>query len=144
MARQSSASSAALNQVEAPLLGSESSRRTGRLVFLPPDWLPLALLAGDALIVVGSIAAAYWYYHNLDPLRRTEGLALPFGPYIPAMPVLGAIYLASLAINQQYKAWRGRTLMNLMLGLDTGLVLASVLLRACISATNRVVHTRPL
>src|SRR5260370_4566168 len=140
MARQSSASSAALNQVEAPLLGSESSRRTGRLVFLPPDWLPLALLAGDALIVVGSIAAAYWYYHNLDPLRRTEGLALPFGPYIPAMPVVVAIYLASLAINQQYKSWRGRTVMDLLLGLYSGIGLAAVLVLAAISVTNLGVH----
>lgn len=140
MARQSSASSAAPSQAEAPLLGSESGRRTGRLVFLPPDWLPLALLAGDALIVVGSIAAAYWYYHNLDPLRRTEGLALPFGPYIPAMPVVVAIYLASLAINQQYKSWRGRTLMDLLLGLYSGIGLAAVLVLAAISVTNLGVH----
>ena len=30
----------------------------GRLVFLPPDWLPVALIGGDALIVLGSILAA--------------------------------------------------------------------------------------
>jgi exopolysaccharide biosynthesis polyprenyl glycosylphosphotransferase len=100
----------------------------------------LALLAGDALIVVGSIAAAYWYYHNLDPLRRTEGLALPFGPYVPAMPVVVAIYLASLAINQQYKSWRGRTLMDLLLGLYSGIGLAAVLVLAAISVTNLGLH----
>src|ERR1051325_4046669 len=44
-----------------------------RLVFLPPDWLPLALIAGDAVIVVVSILGSYWYYVNLDPLRRSAG-----------------------------------------------------------------------
>jgi exopolysaccharide biosynthesis polyprenyl glycosylphosphotransferase len=124
----------------ASLFAAQPVKRTGRLVSLPPDWLPLALLGGDALIVVGSIAAAYWYYHNLDPLRRTEGLALPFGPYVPAMPVVVAIYLLSLAINQQYRSWRGRTLMDLLLGLYSGIGLAAVLVLAAISLTNLGVH----
>ena len=140
MAHQSSASSATRKEAEPPLLSSETGRRAGRLAILPPDWLPLALLGGDALIVVGSIAASYWYYHNLDPLRRTEGLALPFGPYVPAMPVVVAIYLVSLAINQQYRSWRGRTLMDLLLGLYSGIGLAAVLVLAGISVANLSIH----
>jgi exopolysaccharide biosynthesis polyprenyl glycosylphosphotransferase len=112
------------------------AERTGRLVFLPPDWLPIALLAGDALIVVFSIVAAYWYHHNLDPLRRAEGLALPFGPYLAAIPVVIVIFLFALAINHQYQSWRGRTLADLLLGLYSGVGLAAVLILAAISLTN--------
>jgi exopolysaccharide biosynthesis polyprenyl glycosylphosphotransferase len=135
MARQSPASPAP-HEAESSLLASQRSQRAGRLVFLPPDWLPLALLVGDALIVIGSIAIAFWYYHNLDPLRRSEGAALAFGPYLPAMPVVAAIYLVSLAINQQYRSWRGRTLMDLLLGLYSGVGLAAVLVLAAISVAN--------
>src|SRR5713101_3650383 len=51
---------------------TRTNQRTGRLVFLPPDWLPLALLAGDAVIVAASVVLAYWYYGHLDPLHRNE------------------------------------------------------------------------
>ena len=43
---------------------------SGRLVFLPPDWLPIALIGGDAVIVVVSLLLGYWYRHNLDPTRQ--------------------------------------------------------------------------
>lgn len=108
-----------------------------RLVVLPPDWLPLALLAGDALIVAVSILASYWYYVNIDPLRRAGGAALPFAPYLPAILVAIAITLFSLAINQQYRSWRGRTLMDLLLGLYSGIGLAAVLALATISLADR-------
>ena len=122
------------------LVAPDTTQRPSRLVFLPPDWLPLALLIGDVLIVVVSIGAAYWYYHNLDPLRRSEGAALPLGPYLAAMPVAAAIYLLSLAINHQYRSWRGRTLMDLLLGLYSGIGLAAVLVLAAIAATNLGVY----
>jgi exopolysaccharide biosynthesis polyprenyl glycosylphosphotransferase len=107
-----------------------------RLVFLPPDWLPLALIAGDALIVAASIVGAYWYYRNLDPLRHAEHTALPFGPYLPAIPVVVVLYLVALAINRQYRSWRGRTLVDLLLGLYSGTVLAVVLILAGIAVGN--------
>jgi exopolysaccharide biosynthesis polyprenyl glycosylphosphotransferase len=107
-----------------------------RAAFLPPDWLPLALLLGDALIVIASILASYWYYVNLDPLRRAGGAALSFGPYVPAVPVVVVITLISLAINRQYRSWRGRTLMDLLLGLYSGVGLAALLALAAISLGN--------
>jgi len=107
-----------------------------RAALLPPDWLPLALLLGDALIVIASIVASYWYYVNLDPLRRVGGAALSFRPYVPAVPVAVAITLVSLAINQQYRSWRGRTLVDLLLGLYSGIGLAVLLVLAAISLGN--------
>src|SRR5437899_1518946 len=109
---------------------------TSRLVALGPDWLPLALLVGDAVIVAASVLAAYWYYVNLDPLRRAAGAALPFGPYLAAIPLVITIYLFSLAINHQYQSWRGRTLMDLVLGLYSGIGLAAVLILAAIAFVN--------
>jgi exopolysaccharide biosynthesis polyprenyl glycosylphosphotransferase len=107
-----------------------------RLVLLPPDWLPLALVVGDAVIVAGSVLGAYWYYVNIDPLRRAAGAALPLGPYVSAIPVAIAIYLFSLAINHQYQSWRGRTLMELVLGLYIGIGFAAVLILATIGLVN--------
>src|SRR5438270_7819487 len=46
---------------------------SGHLVFLPPDWLPKALIGGDAVIVVLALLIGYWYRHNLDPIRQQGG-----------------------------------------------------------------------
>jgi exopolysaccharide biosynthesis polyprenyl glycosylphosphotransferase len=116
-----------------------AARPAGRLVFLPPDWLPLALLVGDAIIVVASLLAAYWYHRTVDPIH-TEGTALPFAPYLPAIPIVVVIYLASLAINHQYQSWRGRSLSELLLGLYSGTGLAAVLVLAAISLGNVGTH----
>ena len=111
-------------------------RGSGRLLFLPPDWLPLALIGGDAIIVAASMAAAYWYYRNLDPLHHADGPALPFTPYLLAIPVAVLLYLFALAVNQQYRSWRGRSLVDLLLGLYSGIGLAAVLILATISIGN--------
>ncbi|HET9781672.1 MAG TPA: undecaprenyl-phosphate glucose phosphotransferase [Candidatus Dormibacteraeota bacterium] len=102
---------------------------------LPPDWLPLALLGGDTLIVIASVLGSYWYHGHLDPFR-TPGTLPPFGPYVAALPVVALMYLFSLAINGQYASWRGRTLLDLLLGLYSGIGLAGILLLAAISIAN--------
>jgi exopolysaccharide biosynthesis polyprenyl glycosylphosphotransferase len=108
---------------------------TRRLVFLPPDWLPRVLLVGDAVITAGSVLAAYWYRHNLDPINRGEA-GLPFGPYVPALPVAVAIYTFALFVNRQYRSWRGRTLVDQLLSLYSGIGVAAILILAAISLTN--------
>src|SRR5215471_1912783 len=112
---------------------------SGRLATLGPDWLPIALLAGDAIIVVVSIVAAYVFHHTIDPIR-TEGRLLPFGPYVPAIPVVVVLYLFALTINRQYQSWRGRSLSDLLLGLYSGIGLAAVLVLAGISLGNVGIH----
>ena len=136
MASRGPIETAASDRPQATRPPATNDEHTSRLVVLPPDWLPLALLAGDAVIVAASILASYWYYVNIDPLRRAAGAALPFAPYIPAIAVAILITLFSLAINQQYRSWRGRTLMDLLLGLYIGVGLAAVLVLAGISLGN--------
>lgn len=103
---------------------------------LPPDWLPVALIAGDAVLVTGSLLLGYWYRHNLDPIRQQGGAALAFGPYLLAIPVVVVIYWVALALNGQYNSWRGRTLAAILLNLYTGIGLAAVLILALIALTN--------
>jgi exopolysaccharide biosynthesis polyprenyl glycosylphosphotransferase len=115
------------------------ARPAGRLAALPPDWLPLALLVGDAIIVAASVLIAFWFHRTIDPIH-TEGRFLPIGPYLPAIPIVAAIFLAALAINHQYQSWRGRTLAELILGTYSGIGLAAVLVLAAISLGNVGAH----
>lgn len=101
-----------------------------RLVFLPPDWLPLALLAGDALIAGASVPAAYWIRYG------NASQALPFGPYLAAIPIVIILYLVALAINHQYTSWRGKTLVDQLLSLYAGIGLSAILLLAAIELGN--------
>ena len=135
MASSAPSGPAASSEPEPKPAVSVVARPTGRLAALPPDWLPLALLAGDALIVALSILAAYWFHRTVDPIH-TEGRYLPIGPYLPAIPVVAFTYLFALAINHQYQSWRGRTLAELILGMYSGTGLAAVLVLAGISLGN--------
>ncbi len=101
-----------------------------RLLFLPPDWLPVALVIGDAVIAAISVPAGYWIkYQNAIQ-------ALPFRPYVEAIPVVIALYLFSLALTGQYRSWRGRTLVDQLFALYTGVGLAAVLMLAAIEVGN--------
>ena len=114
--------------------GDSTARPAARSV-LSPDWLPVALLIGDSIIAGVSVLAAYWYRYNLDRINRTNG-ELAFGPYLAAVPVVIAIFAISLAVNRQYWSWRGRTLVDQLLSLYSGIALAAVLMLAAISITN--------
>lgn len=103
---------------------------TGRLVFLPADWLPVALVIGDAVIAAISVPVGYWLKYG------SAEQALPIGPYLAAIPVVIALYIFSMAITGQYRSWRGRTLLDQLFGLFTGVGLAAVLMLAAIELGN--------
>ena len=106
------------------------AHRKSRLLFLPPDWLPVALFVGDAVIAAISVPIGYWIKYQ----NATQ--SLPFKPYAEAIPVVVALYLVALAITGQYRTWRGRTLVDQLLALYTGVGLAAVLMLAAIEVGN--------
>src|SRR5215467_8412235 len=68
-----------------------------RLVFLSPDWLPKALIVGDAVIAALSVITAYWFHHTFDPFHTLTPGELPVAPYLFALPFVILFYIASLA-----------------------------------------------
>jgi exopolysaccharide biosynthesis polyprenyl glycosylphosphotransferase len=101
---------------------------------LHPDWLPRALMVGDAVICAVSVLAAYWVRYG------NASQTLPFGPYLAAIPVVVVLYIFALAVNHQYWSWRGRTLVDQLLALYSGVGLAAVLILAAIEVTNLGQH----
>src|ERR1700716_1281254 len=102
-------------------------------IFRSPNWLPLVLVAGDALIGGVSVILAYEYRYHLDRIPQVLKEPLAFGPYLAAVPFVIAIYLFALAVNQQYRSWRGRTLVDQLFALGGGTVLAAMLMLAGMS-----------
>ncbi len=126
------------NAVSVPEPPTQKSRQSRQV--LPPDWLPIALLIGDSLIVAASVLIAYWYRFHLDTINRRTNQELAFGPYLGAVPFVVLIFVFSLAVNRQYRSWRGRTLVDQLLALYSGIALAAMLMLAAVSLTNRGVQ----
>src|SRR5438552_2656479 len=114
----------------------QASEASERLRFLPADWLPLTLIAVDAAIVVAAVLVSYWYRVNLDFINARDQTALHFAPYLAALPAVVAIYLFALTLNKQYQSWRGRTLVDLVLQLYSGIGLAAILMLSAIAFFN--------
>lgn len=106
----------------------DAGKRQTRTV--PADWLPLALMVGDSVIVAISVPLAYWIRFG----RAAQ--VLPIEPYLIAIPVVVVIYLVSLAINRQYISWRGEQLAVQLVSLYSGVGLAAILLLAAIELFN--------
>jgi len=102
-------------------------------IFRRPNWLPLVLMVGDALIAGVSVILAYEYRYHLDRIPQVVKEPLAFPPYLAAVPVVIAIYLFALAINQQYRSWRGRTLVDQVFAMGSGSALAAMLMLAGMS-----------
>src|SRR5438132_14229691 len=102
-------------------------------IFRRPNWLPLVLIAGDALIAGVSVILAYEYRYHLDRIPQVVKEPLAFPPYLAAVPVVIAIYLFALAVNQQYRSWRGRTLVDQVFAMGSGSALAAMLMLAGMS-----------
>lgn len=105
-------------------------RLAGRRFLLHPDWLPFALLVGDAIVAAISVPLGYWIKY------ASEFQKLPLGPYLAAIPVVVILYLFSLAVTGQYRSWRGTTLVDRLLALYRGIGLAAVLMLAAIEIGN--------
>src|SRR5258706_10370687 len=110
-----------------PTVPRESLRRSS----LRTDWLPIALIVGDAIIAGVSVLLGYALRYRLG-----EKQALDLGPYLAALPVVIGIYLFALGVSHQYVSWRGRTLVDQVLALYSGIGLAAVLILAAISLLN--------
>jgi exopolysaccharide biosynthesis polyprenyl glycosylphosphotransferase len=102
-------------------------------IFRRPNWLPLALILGDALIAGAAVILAYEYRYHLDRIPQVVKEPLAFGPYLAAIPVVVVIFLFSLAVNQQYRSWRGLTLVDQLFAMGSGIALAALLLLAGMS-----------
>ena len=106
------------------------------LVLLPPDWLPKALIVGDAIVAVLSVMLAYWFHHTFDPFHTLTPGELPIRPYLVALPFVVFFFVVALSANHQYQSWRGRTLVDLLLQLYSGIGLAAIMMLAVISLAN--------
>src|SRR5207245_11627602 len=78
-------------------------------IFRRPNWLPLVLMVGDALIAGVSGILAYEYRYHLDRIPQVVKEPLAFPPYPAAVPVVSAIHLFALAVTRQARCRRGRT-----------------------------------
>src|SRR2546430_2036890 len=85
-----------INNVGVPVAQPRARAARG-LVVLPPDWLPKALIFGDAVIAALSVLLSYWFHHTFDPFHTLTPGELPLAPYLAALPVVILFYIASLA-----------------------------------------------
>ena len=111
-------------------------------IFRRPNWLPLALILGDALIAGVSVILAYEYRYHLDRIPQVLKEPLAFGPYMAAIPFVAAMFLFALAVNQQYRSWRGRTLVDQLFAMGSGLALAGMLMLAGMSLYRGFEYSR--
>ena len=111
-------------------------------IFRRPNWLPLALIIGDVLIVGVAVILAYEYRYHLDRIPQVLKEPLAFGPYVAAIPVVVALFLFALAVNQQYRSWRGRTLVDQVFAMGSGLALAGMLMLAAMSLYRGFEYSR--
>jgi exopolysaccharide biosynthesis polyprenyl glycosylphosphotransferase len=138
MARRSPGGQARVEQSALPAgrIPLPLSARAGRPLFLSTDWLPKALIVGDMVIGGASVLIAYWFHHRFDPIHTLTPGELPLGPYLVSIPFVIVIYVAALTANHQYQSWRGRTLVDLLLQLYSGIGLAAILMLAVITLFN--------
>src|SRR2546429_4556277 len=82
--------------------GSPEFARGSALEKLPADWLPIALLAGDA--VIGAVSVPFAYLVRFGPARQ----ALPFRTHLFSTPVAMVTYVGALGLNTHQRTERGR------------------------------------
>jgi exopolysaccharide biosynthesis polyprenyl glycosylphosphotransferase len=100
-------------------------------IFRRANWLPLALLPGDAVAAAVSVVLAYWFRVQIQHPPGTD--SSNFGLYLAAVPVVVILFIIALAMNQQYRSWRGRSLMEQLFAMTSGIALAAMLILAGMS-----------
>src|SRR5260370_18300592 len=79
-----------------PVVVAPIAPPSGRLVFLTPDWLPVALVIGDAVIAAISVPLGYWIkYPNATQV-------LPLAPYLASIPLVVVLSPFYLCATRQY------------------------------------------
>ena len=108
-------------------------------IFRRANWLPLVLLPGDAIAIAASVVLAYWFRVRLNPLVIEPS---NFGLYLAAIPVVVGLFIVALAMNQQYRSWRGRSLMEQLFAMTSGVALAGMLTLAALSLLRGSQYSR--
>jgi exopolysaccharide biosynthesis polyprenyl glycosylphosphotransferase len=101
-----------------------------------PNWLPIALIFGDPLVVVLSVVAAYWYRFEVQPQSSPLPESPNLGAYMVAIPIVVLLYAFALALNRQYTSWRGRSLVDQLFSMYSGIALAGMLILAAMSLSH--------
>lgn len=101
-----------------------------------PNWLPIALIFGDPFVVALSLIAAYWYRFDGQPQSAPLLESPNLGAYLVAIPILVLLYGFALALNRQYTSWRGRSLIDQLFSMYSGIALAGMLILAAMSLSH--------
>ena len=110
--------------------------RVWRRVFDRPNWLPTALIFGDAVLVVLSLLVAYWYRFHGQPLSTLTSEPPVLSAYLGVVPLLVVLYAFALGLNHQYTSWRGRSLIDQLMSMYSGIALAGMLILAAMSISH--------
>lgn len=105
-------------------------------VFDRPNWLPRALVLGDVIAVVASVLAAYWLRFRIQALPPTAGETPDLSAYLLVLPILVLLNALALALNRQYTSWRGRSLIDQLFSMYSGIALAGMLILAAMSLSH--------
>jgi Undecaprenyl-phosphate glucose phosphotransferase len=112
--------------------------RTGlfKRVFDRPNWLPLALIFGDVVAVAVSVLAAYWIRFHVQPVPPAAGETPDLSAYLLVVPILVLLNAFALSLNRQYTSWRGRSLVDQLFSMYSGIALAGMLILAAMSISH--------
>src|SRR5260370_17031055 len=68
-------------------------------IFRRPNWLPLALVLGDALIAGVSVILAYEYRYHLNLIPQGLKQPVSFGSFMAAQPSCAPLFLFSPSVT---------------------------------------------
>ena len=105
-------------------------------VFDRPNWLPRALILGDAVVVAVSVLLAYYYRFHTGPTVPAGVETSQLGAYLLPIPIVIVLFAFALSLNKQYSSWRGRSLVDQLFSMYSGIALAGMLVLAAMSLSH--------